>query len=385
MIFLLIRHLRETGWLDAHGVDFLRVFNFVTFQTTVAVLTSFVIVLAAGPRVIEWLRRQKIGDAADFDQDQLNEMMKGKKGTPTMGGILIIAAIALTTLILADLGNFYVLMALVCLIWLGAVGAADDWLKLTAARREGKARTGLTSREKLAFQIGLAVMLAIFTWNYGKHYPQARQFYFPFLRADEYHVMLNLLVYIVIATVVMTGSSNAVNLTDGLDGLAAGCMALVSFSFVLLSLIVGIPELAGYLLMPKIEPAGQMAVIAGAMLGASLGFLWFNCNPARVIMGDTGSLALGGLIGYIAIVVRQELMLALVGGVFVVEAISVMMQVGYFKYSRRRYGQGRRIFLMAPLHHHFQHKGWTETQVVTRFWLIGAMLAAMALATVKLR
>ena len=385
MLFVLVKHLRETGWLDAHGLDFLRVFTFVTFQTTVAVVMSFTIVLACGPRVIEWLRRQKIGDAADFDQAQLNEMMKTKKGTPTMGGILIITAIALTTLLLADLRNFYVLMAMVCLIWLGAVGAADDWLKLTAARREGKARTGLTSLEKLLFQIGLAVVLAVFTYNYGKYHPEARQFYFPFLRADQYHVTLGVLTYILIATFVMTGTSNAVNLSDGLDGLAAGCMALVSFSFLLLALIVGIRELAEYLLMPRIEPAGQMAVIAGAMLGACLGFLWFNCNPARVFMGDTGSLALGGLIGYVAIVTRQELMLALVGGIFVIEAVSVMMQVSYFKYTRKRYGEGRRIFLMAPLHHHFQRKGWTETQVVTRFWLISAMLAAMALATVKLR
>jgi phospho-N-acetylmuramoyl-pentapeptide-transferase len=356
MLYVLIKHLRETGWLDARGLDPLRVFTFVTFQTTVAVLMSFLIVLLFGSRVIEWLRKQKIGDAADFDQDLLNEMMKGKKGTPTMGGVLIIGAIALTTLVLADLRNFYVLMALVCLIWLGADGAADDWL------------------------------MAIFTYNHGRNIDEARQFYFPFFRADRFYLPVSLAGYVVIATLVMTGASNAVNLSDGLDGLAAGCMALVSFSFVLLALIAGISELAGYLLMPKIEPAGQMAVIAGAMLGACLGFLWFNCSPARVFMGDTGSLALGGLIGYIAIVVRQELMLALVGGIFVAEALSVMLQVSYFKYTRRKYGQGRRIFLVAPLHHHFQEKGgWTETQIVTRFWLIGAMLAAMALATVKLR
>ena len=183
----------------------------------------------------------------------------------------------------------------------------------------------------------------------------------------------------------MTGSSNAVNLTDGLDGLAAGCMAIVSFSFMVLAVIVGTEQMANFLYMPYIRPAGQMAVIAGAMTGACLGFLWFNCNPAKVFMGDTGSLAMGGLIGYIAIVIRHEMVLFLVGGVFVVEAMSVMMQVSYFKYSRRKYGEGRRIFLMAPLHHHFQRKGWTETQVVVRFWLIGAMLAAMGLATVKLR
>ena len=191
--------------------------------------------------------------------------------------------------------------------------------------------------------------------------------------------------FILNSTEVMTGSINSVNLTDGLDGLAAGCMAIVSFTFCILSLIIGNWKWSMELFLPYAQATDQMAVLAGAMAGACLGFLWFNCNPASVFMGDTGSLALGGLIGYIAIVVRQELLLFLVGGIFVIEAISVMLQVSYFKYTRIRFGEGRRIFLMSPIHHHFQRKGWTESQVVVRFWLIGAMLAAMALATVKLR
>jgi phospho-N-acetylmuramoyl-pentapeptide-transferase len=189
----------------------------------------------------------------------------------------------------------------------------------------------------------------------------------------------------VLGTLVIVGFSNAVNLTDGLDGLASGCMAIVSFAFLVLALIIGDVAQATYLYMPVLPQGGQMAVIAGAMGGACLGFLWFNCNPARVFMGDTGSLALGGLIGYVSIVIRQELVLLLVGGIFVAEAASVALQVGYFKYTRKRYGEGRRVFLRAPIHHHFQVKGWTETQVVVRFWLIGAMLAMMALATIKLR
>ena len=196
---------------------------------------------------------------------------------------------------------------------------------------------------------------------------------------------LGLASFMLIGTVVLVGSSNAVNLTDGLDGLAAGCMAIASFVFLVLALIVGDLATASQLFMPAFPDAAQMAVVTGAMLGACLGFLWFNCNPARVFMGDTGSLALGGLIGYISIVIRQELVLFIVGGIFVAEAVSVILQVGYFKYTKRRFGEGRRIFLMSPLHHHFQRKGWTETQVVVRFWLVGAMLAAMALATVKLR
>src|SRR5438046_418295 len=373
MIYFIIKRLRESGWLDAHGLDFLRVFNFVTFQTTVAALTAFLICIITGPGVIAWLRRQKIGDRPEFDQIDVNLMMKGKHGTPTMGGIMIIASITITTLLLADLRNFYVQMALVCLLWLGAVGAADDWLKLTLARREGH-RQGLTSLEKFLFQIGLGVILSYFTWHHGQNIEPATRFYFPFFK--EAYFQLNLPLFILIGTIVIAGTSNAVNLTDGLDGLAAGCMGIVSFAFLVLSLIVGIRELADYLKYPHIEPSGQMAVLAGAMCGACLGFLWFNCNPASVFMGDTGSLAMGGLIGYIAIVIRQELMLFLVGGIFVAEAMSVMLQVSYFKYTRKRFGEGRRIFLMAPLHYHFQPKGWTETQVVVRFWLITAMLAA---------
>jgi phospho-N-acetylmuramoyl-pentapeptide-transferase len=188
-----------------------------------------------------------------------------------------------------------------------------------------------------------------------------------------------------LGTLVMTGASNAVNLTDGLDGLAAGCMAIVSFTFLALAYVVGDARLSKFLLIPHVFAAGEMAVVCAAIGGACLGFLWFNCNPARVFMGDTGSLAMGGLIGYVAIVIRHELVLVLVGGIFVAEAVSVIIQVSYFKYTKKRFGEGRRIFLMSPLHHHFQKLGWTETQVVVRFWLVGAMLAATALATLKLR
>src|SRR5437868_6702878 len=380
MLFYLVK--RFLPWLEAHDLGFLRVFTFVTFESTVAILLGFFLVILLGPRVIEWLRRQKIGDRPEFDQEEVNALMEGKKGAPTMGGVLIIFSIAITTLLVANLRNFYLQMPLITLVLLGGIGAADDWLKLTAARRGGS-RQGLTSLEKLLFQIGLAVILAYFTYEYGRNVAPAVHFYFPFVK--DYALPLGLGAFILIGTLVVVGSSNAVNLTDGLDGLASGCMAIVSFTFFVLSLVVGVQELARYLLLPHIEASGQMAVIAGAMTGACLGFLWFNCNPARVFMGDTGSRALGGLVGYIAIVIRQELVLLLVGGIFVIEALSVILQVSYFKYTKRRFGEGRRIFLMSPLHHHFQKKGWTETQVVVRFWLIGAMLAAMALATVKLR
>lgn len=380
MIYLLVDHYWD--WLQVHDLRFLRVFRYASFQASMALLLAFFMVIVLGPRIIAWLRKQKIGDHPEFYHAEMNQQMGSKKGTPTMGGVLIITAIACSTLLLADLSNFYVQMALVCLFWLGAVGAVDDWLKLTVARRSGS-RQGLTTLEKLLFQIGLGVVLSYFIYQYGQDIPARKMLYLPFLK--NVAIPLGLTSFVIIGTLVMTGASNAVNLTDGLDGLAAGCTSIVSFSLLILALIVGTAEWANTLLLPYIQASDQMAVLAGAMTGSALGFLWYNCNPAKVFMGDTGSLSLGGLLGYIAIVTRQELMLFMIGGIFVLEAASVMLQVGYFKYTRRRYGQGRRIFLMSPLHHHFQQKGWTENQVVVRFWLITAMLAAMALATVKLR
>ena len=382
MIRLLVDHYLR--WLEAHDLGFMRLIRNTAFQATAAILLSFFICILLGPKVIAWLRSKKIGDLAKFDQAEIDKVMEGKRGTPTMGGLLIITSIAVSTLLLANIVNFYVQMALVCLLWLGVVGAADDWLKLTAARRDARHRQGLNSLEKLIFQIGLGIVLSYFTWHHGYSAPENfPQLNFPFFK--DFHPDLGFFAYITIGVLVLTGSSNAVNLTDGLDGLAAGTMAIVSFAFCVLSLIIGNLSWSGYLLLPPVPGADQMAVIAGAMTGACLGFLWFNCNPASVFMGDTGSLALGGLIGYIALVIRQEVMLFMIGGIFVIEAVSVMIQVSYFKYTRIRYGEGRRIFLMSPLHHHFQRKGWSETQVVVRFWLIAAMLAAMALATVKVR
>jgi phospho-N-acetylmuramoyl-pentapeptide-transferase len=382
MLHLLIE--RSLPWLEAHHLGFFRVFtrDQDPFRQVLAVMLAFVLCVFMGPPIIRWLRDRKIGDSAAFDQAQLEELMKTKKGVPTMGGIFVIGSILVSTLLLADLRNFHVKMALVCVLWLAAVGMADDWLKLTAGRRNNS-RQGLTSLEKLLFQIGLGVILSYYTFQHGQHVEDAHTLYFPFFK--NLKVSMNQTGFILLGTIVLTGSSNAVNLTDGLDGLAAGIMAIVSFAFLVLALMAGQLLVAKKLLIPHINYSEEMAVIAAAMLGACLGFLWFNCNPARVFMGDTGSLALGGLIGYIALVIRQEFMLFFVGGIFVLEALSVMMQVGYFKYTRKRFGEGRRILLCAPLHHHFQRKGWTESQVVTRFWLISAMLAAMALATVKLR
>jgi phospho-N-acetylmuramoyl-pentapeptide-transferase len=379
MFFLLVRSSQQ--WLEAHNLGFLRVFTFVTFQATVAVVLSFFFCIFLGPPVINWLRRHKVGDQAKFDHVDMDEKMKDKAGTPTMGGVLIIASIFVTTILLADLRNFYVLMGMVCLLGMGAIGAFDDWLKLTNAKTTD--RQGLHGPEKLVGQLGLAAILAYFTYRHGGENKVTHDLYLPFLKDPV--MTLGIPLFILLSVGTITGFSNAVNLSDGLDGLAGGCTAIVSFVFLILALLGGIPQLGRFLFLPVVPTSDQMAVLAGAMMGACLGFLWFNCNPARVFMGDTGSLALGGLIAYIAIVIRHEFTLVLVGGIFVAEALSVLIQRYYFKYTRIRYGQGRRVFLRAPIHHHFQLKGWTETQVVVRFWLIGAMLAAMAIATVKLR
>ena len=378
-------------WLKAHGLGGFRVFQSAPFRAMLCIPLAFLICIVAGPAFIRWLVKQKIGDNPNFDTADLNDLMAYKKNTPTMGGVLIIASIIGSVLLLADLRNFYVKMSLLCAVYLGVLGGIDDWLKLTKQRRaENKDRQGLRSLDKLLFQIGLGILLGIFTYLHGRDVPSNHTLYFPFFK--ELALPLGMTAFVILSTIVLTGSSNAVNLTDGLDGLAAGCMAIVSFTFFILAVIVGTeaieirdqPAAAG-LLLAHVKGAEDMAVVAAALAGACMGFLWFNCFPAKVFMGDTGSLALGGLIGYIAIVIRQELMLFLVGGVFVIEAMSVLIQVSWFKYTRIRFGQGRRVFLRSPIHHHFQMKGWPEPKVVVRFWLITAMLAAMALATVKLR
>ncbi len=357
----------------------------IIFRSAMAILFSFLTVLLAGPKVIRWLMRQKVGDLPEFYNATLNEIMKNKKNTPTMGGILIIGTIVLNALMFADVMNFYVRMALFCTVYLACLGGMDDWLKLTTARRTPGSRDGLLAWEKLVFQIGLGVLLAVFIYYHavppaspnGPLLPvEAHKLNWPFFR----DLTLPWWLFAGLAVVVITGSSNAVNLTDGMDGLAAGCMVVVSIAFMALVCATGIEDVAKQFHFHFVPRTGELAVVCGAISGACLGFLWYNCNPAQVFMGDTGSLALGGVIGYIAIVIRQEPMLLLIGGIFVLEATSVIMQVSYFRFTG-----GKRIFLCSPIHHHFHLKGWSEQQVVVRFWLISALCAAFGLATIKLR
>lgn len=357
------------------------------FRAVLAVPLSFLIVWWLGPRVIRWLIRMKLGDRPEFDHAALNQLTQHKANVPTMGGLLILVAIVGSILMLTDLSNFYVLLSLFTLLWLGTLGAVDDWLKLTAARRSGT-RDGLKFYEKLLFQIALGVMLAYFIYRDGSRNLEPGQLGFfnvlmvPFYTGDSvtHGVAVSVPVFMVITVLVVAGTSNAVNLTDGMDGLAAGCTALCAFVFMVVSAATGNTDVASYLMLPRVAGSGELSVLCAAISGACLGFLWYNCHPAQVFMGDTGSLPLGGLIGYVAVVIRHELLLLLVGGIFVIEAMSVLLQVGYFKWSG-----GQRIFRVAPIHHHFHLGGWTETQVVTRFWLLGALFAALALATTTLR
>ena len=358
-----------------------------------AAVVSFIMVCLLGPRTIRALIRAKLGDRPEFNHAELNELTRQKSNTPTMGGILIFIAIFISVLLFANLRNMYIRMGLFALVWLGVLGAVDDWMKLRHAAG-ASSRSGLLSWEKILFQTALAVMLAIYIWHYGREsvvtsgtgdrINAAHSFYLPF-RADP--IPLALGVYIVITVLTMVGSSNAVNLTDGMDGLAAGCMAIVCSVFLLLSWVVGVTVWAKEGLGVQFVPgSAEMTVLCAAMFGACLGFLWFNSHPAQVFMGDTGSLALGGLIGYIAVVTRQEVLLLIVGGVFVIEAGSVILQVGCFKLTKGRNGvEGKRLFRCAPLHHHFHLGGWPESKVVVRFWLLGIIFAALALATLKLR
>lgn len=382
-------------WLTGGGTDY--AYKSALFRATIAILVGFALVWLSGPRVIRSLIRFKIGDRAEFDHEGLNRLTQGKRNTPTMGGLMIVISILATTLLLADLSNFYITLAFMCIVWLGALGGVDDWLKLTAGRRSGT-RDGLRLWEKLVFQVALGALLAVFIYRTGAvlaegarwHDPEAvySPFYnvlsIPFYkgqRIGDFHgVILSTPVFALIAVVVIAGTSNAVNLTDGMDGLASGCMVLTAVAFMIFAAVVGNEGEAQRLLFYHIAGADELAVVCGAAAGACLGFLWYNAYPAQVFMGDTGALPLGGLMGYVAIVTRLELMLFLIGGVFVIEAVSVLIQIFYYKSTG-----GGRFFRCAPLHHHFHLGGWSETQVVMRFWLIAALFAAFALATIKLR
>lgn len=397
MLYLLYKALQ--GWLIDMRIDWLfMVLDQLAFRALAAAGLSFAIVLVFGRRVINWLRLKKIGDTGLTDADALRTMSQSKANVPTMGGILIVGGILTSVGLLADVSNFYIILGLATMLWLAVLGGMDDWLKLTAASRPGGSRQGLYAWEKLVFQLGLGLMVAWFVYNHGDSaapkdlgHVLNLPFQKTYLRdaAGVFDVSGSLIylprvLFVIIGMLMIAGMSNAVNITDGMDGLATGITSIVALGLVVLTSIAG-GTLAQTLLVPQITESAELVILAAAMAGACLGFLWWNCSPASVFMGDTGSLALGGIIAYLAVVVRQEILVLIMCGVFLIEIGSVVLQVGWFKYTRIRFGQGRRLFKVAPIHHHFHLVGWPEQQVVSRFWIISATLVIAALALIKLR
>lgn len=382
MLYYLTQWLLETvqGTEWAERLSALRVFRYITFRTAGAAITALLLSLWLGPHVIAWLKRLKFGqeyqDKAEEGGD-LKARLLSKRGTPTMGGILIIGVLDITALLWAQ-WNPLVLLTLLSVAVLCGLGFYDDYAKIT--RQSGG---GAASHVKLIVQFSLAIFIGVYLWANPITTSLVADIMVPFFKYPVLTGVATLGVIITVFTIV--GSSNAVNLTDGLDGLAIGCTLIVSFVFLLLTYFAGNVKAAGYLQIPYVAGAGELTVICGAMIGAGLGFLWFNCHPAQVFMGDTGSLPLGGALGIIAVLIHQPFLLVIAGGVFVMEAVSVMMQTSWFKFTRLRTGTGQRIFLMAPLHHHFEKKGWYESQVVMRFYILCILFAVVALSTLKIR
>ena len=358
----------------AQDVRFFNVFNYITLRTVLAAMTALLISFAAGPRVIRWLAAKKIGQAVRTDGPQTHLI---KSGTPTMGGVLILIAIGITTLLWGDLSNKYVWTVLVVTLGFGIVGWYDDWKKVVY-----RDPNGLASRWKFFWQSVLGAGAALFI-AYSASSPAQTELIVPFFKSVAYP--LGIAGFIVLTYFVIVGTSNAVNLTDGLDGLAIMPTVMIAAAFAVFAYATGNAVYAKYLHIPYVPGAGELCILLGAMAGAGLGFLWFNAYPAEVFMGDVGALALGAALGTVAVIVRQEIVLLIMGGVFVVETLSVMLQVSWFKYTKKKYGTGRRILRMAPLHHHFEQGGWKETQVVVRFWIITIMLVLIGLSTLKLR
>ncbi len=382
--------------LDPNLLGFLRVFQYLTFRAVMAAMTALLIGLAFGPWVIRRLAELKIGQP--IREYGVQEHL-AKRGTPTMGGVLILISIAISTFLWFDWTNRFVWIVMLVTLGFGAIGWVDDWRKVVHKNPEGmrsaekyfwQSMIGLVAALYLAFSVSetsnLRVLELFLSWvssGFSNSLPPKGDLIVPFFKSVSYP--LGVFGFIGLTYLVIVGTSNAVNLTDGLDGLAIMPMVMVGAVLGLFAYVTGNAVYANYLFLPHIRGAGELMIFCAAMSGAGLAFLWFNAYPAQVFMGDVGALALGGALGTIAVIVRQEIVLAIMGGIFVVEALSVMAQVTYFKITKWRFGTGRRILLMAPLHHHYEKKGWKETQVVVRFWIITMLLCLVGLSTLKLR
>ena len=390
--------LELAAWLQKLSPDlgFFRVFQYITFRAVMAAMTALLIGIGAGPWVIRKLTALKIGQPVRGYGMQTHLV---KSGTPTMGGVLILIAIAVSVLLWADWSNRFIWIVMVVTLGFGAIGWVDDWRKVVRKDPEG-----MRSRDKYFWQSligGVAALYLVFAisentnarvfelfvaWirsGFSVELPHAAGLLVPFFKEVSYP--LGVLGFVILSYLVIVGSSNAVNLTDGLDGLAIMPVIMVGSALGIFAYVTGNAFYARYLLFPHIPGTGELLIFCAAMAGAGLAFLWFNAHPAQVFMGDVGALALGGALGVVAVIVRQEILLAVMGGIFVAEALSVMLQVSYFKYTKKKFGEGRRILKMAPLHHHFEKSGWKETQVVVRFWIITMLLCLLGLSTLKLR
>ncbi len=369
---------KSTGWEDT--LSPLRVFRYITFRAAAAAITALLVSWCLGPKIIRMLKELKFGqhylDKAEEGGD-LKSRLLSKKGTPTMGGVLIVLSMDISALLWTQF-NEMVILTLLSLVVLAGLGFYDDYAKITKQNN-----LGATSAIKLTVQTFLAGFIGLYLYYLPETRHLVTEIMIPFYK----HPVLTgaAIVGIVLSALTIVGSSNAVNLTDGLDGLAIGCTLIVSVVFLVLTYIAGNAKFAAYLQLPYIVGAGELTVICAAMIGAGLGFLWFNCHPAQIFMGDTGSLALGGALGIMAVLIHQPFILFIAGGVFVAEAVSVLIQQSWFKWTRMRTGTGRRVFLMAPLHHHFEKKGWYESQIVTRFYILSILCALIALGSLKLR
>ena len=415
MLYYLFEYLNQH--YDFPG---LRLFQYITFRTSLAIIISLIITTVYGSRLIKYLRAKQVGETV---RNLGLEGQMQKQGTPTMGGIIILLGILVPTLLLANLTNVYVILMIVTTIWMGAIGFLDDYIKVFKKNKEG-----LAGRFKIVGQVGLGLIIG-FTMYFHPNIvvrqtvdetslskadvpmvlrQKGESFYYtqdvkstltnvPFYKNNEFDYAKVLkflgtgyekyafLIFLAFTVFIITAVSNGANITDGIDGLATGTSAVIGITLGLLAYVSGNTVIADYLNIMYIPNSGELMIFAGAFVGACVGFLWYNSFPAQVFMGDTGSLAIGGIIAAFAIMIRKELLIPILCGIFLIELVSVIMQVSYFKYTKKKFGEGRRIFLMSPLHHHYQKKGYHEAKIVTRFWIIGILLAIITIITLKLR
>lgn len=357
------------------------VFQYITFRSAAAAITALIICFYFGPKIIRYLRKKQIGERAKLELEGVGNHST-KAGTPTMGGIIVLLALLVPTALWADIANIYIILILLATAWLGAVGFLDDYLKVIK-----KLQKGLIARYKLIGQISIGIIVASTIYFFPELFSSTFEDIktlttVPFAKNINFNFDL---LYIPVAVFIITYTSNAVNLTDGLDGLAIGTVGVAALALALISYISGNIQFSSYLSIIFLQGSAELTIFCAALVGAALGFLWFNSYPAQVFMGDTGSLALGGALGTLCILIKKEFLLPILGGIFFAETISVIIQVSYFKYTKKKYGEGRRIFKIAPLHHHFEKSGWHESKIVVRFYIMAVMLAIIAMATFKVR